>query len=76
MEIPQNVSEEKYKKAFKDYFNKGWEEVLDAVDSSFNYNVYNSVYFSVGDIKSVENVTLDQLLDEEGLNRSCNIVVS
>ncbi len=75
-QIPQDVSEEEYKKAFKDYFDRGWEDVLDAVDRSFEYNVYNSVYFSVGDIVSIDNVTLDYLLEEKGLYLPPNVVVS
>ena len=74
-EIPQDASEEEYKKAFKDYFGAEWEEALNAVDMSFQYNAYNTVYFSVDDIESIENITLDQILEENGLYRPSNVVV-
>ena len=74
-EIPQDASEEEYKKVFKDYFGALWEEALNAVDMSFQYNAYNTVYFSVGDIESTENITLDQILEENGLYRPSNVVV-
>lgn len=50
--------------------------MLDAVDKSFEYNTYNTVYFSVGDIKLIKNVTLDQLLEEKGVYQPSNVVVS
>ena len=73
-EIPQDVSEEEYKKAFKDYFGAEWEEALNAVDMSFEYNVYNMGYFSAGDIEAVKDITLDQLLDEKDLYQPPNVV--
>ena len=76
LNIPQDISEEIFKKAFNDYFGSGWGDVLDAVDKSFEYNAYNTVYFSVGDIELIENVSLDQLLEEKGLCQPPNIVVS
>ena len=63
LNIPQDVSEEIFKKAFEDCFGSGLENALDTIDKSFEYNVYNTVYFSIGDIELIENVTLDQLLE-------------
>ena len=76
LEIPQDVSEEEYKKAFEFYFGAGWDHILDAVDRSFEYNVFNTGYFSAGAVKPIENVTLDLLLEEKGLHLPPNVVVS
>lgn len=75
-EVPEYVSEEEFANTFKDYFGAEWVEVLDAVDRSFEYNAYNTAYFSVGNIETIDNVTLDQLLEEKGLCQPPNVVVS
>lgn len=75
-EVPLYVTEEEFGKAFDEYFGAGRKEVLDAVDMSFAYNAYNTVYFSVGDIKTISNMNLDQLLKENGLYQPPNVVVS
>ena len=75
LEIPQDVSEEKYKKSFEACFGAEWDKILDAIDSSFEYNAYNTIYFSVGDIKLIENLNIDQLLEEKGLLQPPNVVV-
>ena len=75
-DIPQDVSEKEFEKAFKDYFSSESGDVLDAVEKSFEYNTYNTVYFSVGNIETIDNVTLDQLPEEKGLSRPPNVVVS
>lgn len=76
LEIPQYFSEEEFNKAFEDYFCAKVGDVMDTADKSFEYNVYNTVYFSVGDIELIENVTLDGLLEEKGMHQPPNVVVS
>ena len=76
IDISEDISEEEFNNSFKDYFGENWRDILNAVDMSFEYNVYNTAYFSVGDIKPVENLNLDQLFEEKGLNRPPNVVVS
>lgn len=75
-DIPQYVTDEEFKQAFKEYFCAEYAEVLDALDKSFEYNAYNTVYFSVGDMESIKDVTLDRLLEEKGLSQPPNVVVS
>ena len=65
LEIPQDISEKEFKKAFEDYFGAEFGKVLDAVDNSFEYNAYNSAYFSAGGIEPLENLNLNQLLEEK-----------
>ena len=74
--VPYDFSEEEFGKAFEDNFGARWGDVLNSVDKSFEYNAYNTVYFSVGDIELIENVTLDQILEEKGLYQPPNIIVS
>ncbi len=75
-EFPQDYSEEVFTEEFKGYFGAEWNEVLDAVDMSFAYNSYNTLYFAVRDIEGIENLKLDQLMEEKGIYQPPNVVVS
>lgn len=75
-EIPEDVSPEELQKAFYNYFGAKWEEILDAAEKTFAYNIFNNAYFSVRDVQPVENLTLDQLLENKVIGRPPNIIVS
>ena len=62
--------------AFRSHFGADWAEVLDAADQSFAYNASNNAYFAVRDLRSVENLTLEQLLEKQGIARPVNIIAS
>jgi len=53
-----------------------WTEVLDVADKSFSYNAANNAYFAVRNLRSVENLTLDQLLEKKTIGKPPNIIVS
>ena len=72
-EVPENVAEEYLYSAFQSYFDAKWAGVLDAADISFAYNVSNNAYFAVRDLRSIENITLDQFIDKESVP---NIIIS
>jgi hypothetical protein len=72
-EVPEYVAEESLYSAFHSYFGAEWAEVLDAADNSFAYNVANNAYFAVRDLRSIENITLDQLIDNGSVP---NIIIS
>lgn len=74
--VPEEVSAEELQAAFQTHFGATWFEVLDAADQSFAYNAANSVYFAVRDLRSVENLTLEQLLEERDFGQAPNIIVS
>jgi hypothetical protein len=74
--VPDEVSPEELRDAFKNYFEAEWAEVLDAAEKLFAYNAFNNAYFSVRNVRSVENLTLDQLLEEKGIGQPPNIIVS
>ena len=76
LQIPEDASEEEFTKTFKDYFGLDWKEILNANDMSFAYNSFNTAYFAVGDIVTVENITLDQIMGDNNLYQPPNIVVS
>ena len=76
IDFPGNIVEKEFRKTFEDCFGAGWGEVLDAADKSFEYNAYNTAYFSVGNIESIENVTLDQLLEEKRFYQPPNVILS
>jgi len=50
--------------------------VLDVADKSFAYNAANIAYFAVRDLRPLENLTLEQLLEKEGSGQPPNIIVS
>jgi hypothetical protein len=62
--------------AFRGYFGAEWAEVLDVADKSFTYNAANNAYFAVRDLRPLENLTLEQLLEEKGIGQPPNIIVS
>jgi hypothetical protein len=62
--------------AFRSYFGAEWAEVLDAAEKSFPYNAANNAYFAVRDLRPVENLTLEQLLEKKGIGQPPNIIVS
>ena len=76
IEVPEDVVAEGMQDAFRNYFHAEWAEVLDALDKSFTYNAFNNAYFAVRNIRPVENLTLDQLLEKTGIVQPLNLIVS
>lgn len=74
--VPEDVAPEELQDAFRSYFGSEWSQVLDAADKSFPYNAANTAYFAVRELRPVENLTLEQLLEEKGIGRPPNIIVS
>lgn len=76
LDIPQDVSEKEFKRAFENYFKESFGKVLNAADKSFEYNAFNTAYFSAGDVELIDNLKLDRLLEEKGYCQPPNVVVS
>ena len=76
IDVPEDVAAEELQEAFRSYFDAQWAEVLDAAEKSFPYNAFNTAYFSVRNLRPVENLTLEQLLEKTGIGRLPNIIVS
>ena len=76
LKVPEDVSAEELQAAFRSYFGEDWAEVLDVADNSFTYNAANNAYFAVRDLRPVENLTLEQLLEKKGICQPPNIIVS
>jgi len=74
--VPEDVAAEELQDAFRSYFGAEWAEVLDAAEKSFTYNAANNAYFAVRDLRPVENLTLEQLLEKKGIGQPPNIIVS
>ncbi len=74
--VPEDVPAEEFREAFRKYFGAEWAEVLDAADKSFGYSALNNAYFSVSDLRPVENLTLEELLEKKAPSVSPNIVAS
>jgi len=74
--VPEDVAAEELQDAFRSYFCAEWAEVLAAAEKSFTYNAANSAYFAVRDLRPVENLTLEQLLEKKGISRPLNIIAS
>jgi hypothetical protein len=74
--VPEDVAAEDLKDSFQSRFGADWAEVFDAADKSFAYNAANSAYFAVRDLRLVEKLTLEQLLEKRGGGRPVNIIVS
>jgi hypothetical protein len=72
--VPEDVAAEDLQDAFRSYFGAEWAEVLDAADKSLAYNAANNAYFAVRDLRPVENLTLEQLLEKKGIGRPANII--
>jgi len=74
--VPEDVPAEELQHAFRSYFGAEWAGVLDAAEKSFPYNVANNAYFAVRNLRPVENLTLQQLLEQEGVDQPPNIIIS
>ncbi len=74
--MPEDVTAERLKNAFKSFFGAEMTDVLDAADESFEYNVTNNGYFAVRNLRALENLTLEKVLKEKGIGTSPNVVVS
>ena len=74
--VPEDVAEEGLQDAFRRHFGAEWDEVLSVTDKSFSYNAANNAYFAVRDLRPVENLTLEELLEKKGIGRSSNIIAS
>ena len=60
--------------AFRRHFGAEWSEVLMAADLSVAYHAANSAYIAVRDLRPAENLTLEQLLEKQGIARPVNII--
>ncbi len=76
LNVPEDVTAEKLKDAFRRFFGAEWRDVLDAAAKSFGYNAPNNGYFAVRNLRALENVTLDQVLKEKGIGSPPNVIVS
>jgi hypothetical protein len=74
--VPEDVAEEELQDAFRLYFGAEWGEVLAVADKCFSYNAANNAYFAVSDLRPVEDLTLEQLLEKKGVGQSPNIIAS
>jgi len=74
--VPEDAAADDLQDAFRRYFGAEWTEVLDATDKSFVYNAANNAYFAVHDLRPLENLTLEQLLEEQGMGQPPNVIVS
>ncbi|MFZ0450367.1 MAG: hypothetical protein WAL98_14115 [Desulfatiglandaceae bacterium] len=74
--VPEDVAAEELQNAFRTYFGAEWAEVIDVAEESFSYNAFNNAYFAVRDLRPLENLTLDQLLEKKGSAPQPNIIVS
>jgi hypothetical protein len=74
--LPEDPAEGEIQVAFQNYFGVGWAEVLDTAEKSFTYNAANNAWFAVRDLRPLENLTLEQLLEKKGIGRPPNIIVS
>lgn len=74
--VPEYVAAEELKDAFRSHFGAQWDDVLDVADTSFAYNAFNNAYFAVHNLRPVEDLTLERLLDNKGIDHPPNIIVS
>ena len=74
--VLDDVAAEELQDAFRSYFGAEYTEVLSVAEKSFAYNATNNAYFAVRDMRPVENLTLEQLLEKKGIGRQPNIIVS
>jgi len=72
----EDVAEENLYSAFHNHFGLEWAEVLNAADNSFDYNIANNAYFAVRGLRSIQNLTLDQLMGRESVDRPPNVIIS
>lgn len=76
LSVPEAVEAEELQKAFRGHFGADWTEVLSAAQMSLAYNAANNAYFAVRDLRPVEELTLEELLEQEGIGSSPNIIAS
>lgn len=76
LEAPEDVGGEKFQEAFRSYFGARWQDVFDAAEKSAAYNEGNSGYFSVCNLKRVEDLSLEELLEKIGPIAAPNIIAS
>ncbi len=76
LSVPENPGANEMQDAFQVYFGSKWTDVLDAADTSFLYNSANNAYFAVRDLRLIKNLTLEQLLGENRLDRHINLIIS
>ncbi len=74
--VPEAVETEELQQAFRAHFGADWSEVLSAAQMSLAYNAANNAYFAVRDLRPVEELTLEELLEREGIGSSPNIIAS
>jgi hypothetical protein len=74
--VPEDVEEKEVQDAFRSYFGAKWNEILDVAEKSFTYNAANNAYFAVRDLRPLEDLTLGQLLEKEGIGQPPNIIAS
>ncbi|MBN2062414.1 MAG: hypothetical protein JW882_18575 [Deltaproteobacteria bacterium] len=74
--VPEDMKAEELQDSFGRYFDAQWAEVLDAADKSVTYNAFNNAYFAVRNLRPVENMTLEQLLEKTGVGQPPNIIIS
>jgi hypothetical protein len=74
--VPEDTTAEELSESFRSFFGAEWDDVLDATEKSFAYNAANDAYFAVRNLRTLENVTLEQLLEIKELSRPPNIIVS
>lgn len=74
--VPEDAAEGELKTIFRGHFGAEWAEVLDDADQSFGYHASNNVYFAVREVRLVDELTLEQLLEEKGSPRPPDIIVS
>ena len=76
IDVPEEAQEEELFDAFRLHFGAESAEVLAVADKSFSYNAANNAYFAVRNLRPIENLTLEQLLEQKGVDRSSNIIAS
>ncbi len=74
--VPEEAAEEELQDAFRNFFAAEWAEVLDVAERSFAYNAANSAYFAVRNLRRLESLTLEEVLEKKGIGRPPNIIVS
>jgi hypothetical protein len=74
--VPEGVAGEELRDAFQSCFDAQWAEVLDVAEKSLTYNAFNNAYFAVRNLRPLENLTLEQLLEKTGIGQPPNIIVS
>jgi len=74
--VPEDVGEKELQDAFRSCFGADWAEVLDVADKSFAYNAANTAYFAVRGLSPLQDLTLGQLREKEGIGQPPNIIVS